>query len=1115
MIGAMTARDPARPPEGRAAVDRALRRTLLCIRAFDGAEALEATLATLRVPPDIVVVLDRAGSDETARICARAGIERIEVEPSRSVAASCNIGLDLARQRDCDFVLLVASGVRFVTDVARELVEAALANAAVAAVAPSRVLVDRATGARRLVYRAGWDLSTVTFAGDESHPHGDPRQLEADYGDWACALLRIAAVAEVGGFDERYGDRHGDADLGFRLRQAGHASVALPHAQVRQEQGADPAGDDAEAWRSRAVFVRTWLGLGLGRVARPRAGTVPWSTVDAQLHETLRRHGLLDPDRPPLVLGPPGTTPFGYLHTGCATDRVPEAWRQDLERHRAVLVPSRWVGEVVRASSAAEPRTVPLGIDPDVFHPWAGAERPSAEPTFLWLGRAEPRTGLDVMLTAWDRLLARMPKARLVVMGTGVLAFGGCNPAGTRAWKEFLVGDDDGRRISYREVIGPLSDRRRAALYRGVDALVCTSRSESFGLRIAEAMACGTAVVLPAYGGCRDLAHEGSLGFGGRLTVAAGVPGEAGRWWEPEVDAIVLRMEEACRPDGAAGREAGSELVRSRFTWRRTAFHLRSCLADLQERRDRSDASDPAARTAADLFTQALRLERDAVSGPAAGTRSRLPRRTRRALAGFDPAFYASRNEDVAAAGLDPLAHYVEHGWREDRDPSPHLSTGQLIRAHPEARRVLLERAYVGRPRTVLGIGIGHRPAAGPTLPPLPPRGGRRAPVARKRGILLTGYVEAWLGLGQSARGLARAMEEAGLPFALYPNNRHVRERFIGRFMESRYDLRAAYDVNVIELALEQLPEAMEELGPARTGASHNILRPYWELERLPPAMAGFLSGIHEVWAPTTFVAEAFRALFPGPVVLVPPVVDVSDPAPFGRERFGLEEGRFTILVTFDYNSTATRKNPLGAIRAFQAAFPDRSEPVVLVVKSTGEPDTWPRARAEIAAAREGDSRIVTLDGTMPRAEILALMAACDLYLSLHRSEGFGLGMAEAMALGKPVVATDYAGSRDFLTPETGYPVAVAMRRLRDGEYPHGDGQSWAEPVPEAAAAALREGYRDPEGRARRARTGQLFVREHHGRAAVGRILRRLLSDRLPAPRWGAALLDRIAPRRE
>ncbi|TXM64529.1 glycosyltransferase family 4 protein, partial [Methylobacterium sp. WL12] len=206
---------------------------------------------------------------------------------------------------------------------------------------------------------------------------------------------------------------------------------------------------------------------------------------------------------------------------------------------------------------------------------------------------------------------------------------------------------------------------------------------------------------------------------------------------------------------------------------------------------------------------------------------------------------------------------------------------------------------------------------------------------------------------------------------------------------------------------------------------------------------------------------------------------------------------------SFDYNSWPSRKNPIGVLEAFAKAFPG-NEDVGLIIKSTGAPEHSPQTRALVAAAAARDSRIRVIDSTLTRAEILSLIKQSDCYVSLHRAEGFGLGMAEAMALEKPVVGTNFSGNTDFLTDETGFPISYTLRALMDGEYTFTDHQSWAEPNVMEAAEVLQKVYRDPELRRMRAAAGRTFISTQFGPENIGR----LATNRL---RQVLAMLENVA----
>jgi glycosyltransferase involved in cell wall biosynthesis len=355
-------------------------------------------------------------------------------------------------------------------------------------------------------------------------------------------------------------------------------------------------------------------------------------------------------------------------------------------------------------------------------------------------------------------------------------------------------------------------------------------------------------------------------------------------------------------------------------------------------------------------------------------------------------------------------------------------------------------------------------------------------------GVLFIGYTEAGLGLGESLRGLIRSITTTGLPFAVYPFNRGVETRFIGRFAADRYDFDRRYQVNVIEMSADQVPAMFREIGLWKTAHSYNILRTYWELPAAPSEWTSMLDGIHEIWAPNQFVANAFRGIFRGPINIIPPCVEADTEETFERPHFAMDPDIFYFVFSFDYFSYSARKNPLSVVRAFQRAFPHQTEKVGLVIKSSGHADQYPDTSSAILLAAEDDARIRMIDTRFSRGEMLSFLRQSDCFVSLHRSEGFGLGMAEAMAFGKPVIGTDYSGSTEFLTESTGFPVSFSLRPVQLGEYIFADGQSWAEPDEAAAAEAMRRVFYDPQERHRRAIAGKALVEARYGRTNVGRM---------------------------
>jgi glycosyltransferase involved in cell wall biosynthesis len=351
-------------------------------------------------------------------------------------------------------------------------------------------------------------------------------------------------------------------------------------------------------------------------------------------------------------------------------------------------------------------------------------------------------------------------------------------------------------------------------------------------------------------------------------------------------------------------------------------------------------------------------------------------------------------------------------------------------------------------------------------------------------GALLVGYPKAEMGVGQALRGLAQACREAPIPFGVFDFGLNLPLRQQDDTLTGDITWSASFACNILCVNADQWPVAHATLGKEFFARRYNILRPFWELARLPSPWAFTLSGLQEIWAPTRFVAKAFASAVSCPVELIPVPVVVKLDNRLQRASFGLPKRRFLFLFFFDFASFITRKNPEGVIKAFKHAFPNGTDDVGLVIKvhggaAGGDRRTW-------LAEQAADPRISIIDQTLPREQVGTLMKLSDCFVSLHRSEGFGLGMAEAMALGKPVIGTDYSGNTDFLTEETGFPVAYRLVPVAPGAYPGSEDQVWAEPDIEHASWLMRRIVAGDDNVVERIEAGRRYMAEHHSPAAVG-----------------------------
>jgi glycosyltransferase involved in cell wall biosynthesis len=252
-----------------------------------------------------------------------------------------------------------------------------------------------------------------------------------------------------------------------------------------------------------------------------------------------------------------------------------------------------------------------------------------------------------------------------------------------------------------------------------------------------------------------------------------------------------------------------------------------------------------------------------------------------------------------------------------------------------------------------------------------------------------------------------------------------------------------------------------------------------------------------EIWAPTAFVRDAFTAGTDRPVVHIPVAISVPPNIEANRERFRIPKNSTAFLFAFDFSSYPDRKNPDAVLQAYLRAFgQDRDRRVSLIIKTMGNS---PHKRAILNSIRglaQTDKRVVLIDEVLTRTETHCLTKSCDVFISLHRSEGFGLGIAEAMAMGKAVIATDFSGSKDFVSTQTGFPIPYRLISVEPDQYPYFiEGQKWADPdIDEAARvmAQLADNIEAVTAVGERART---YMAQVHSPEAVGKVIANRLQD--------------------
>ncbi len=357
-------------------------------------------------------------------------------------------------------------------------------------------------------------------------------------------------------------------------------------------------------------------------------------------------------------------------------------------------------------------------------------------------------------------------------------------------------------------------------------------------------------------------------------------------------------------------------------------------------------------------------------------------------------------------------------------------------------------------------------------------------------GVNLIGLLRTQNGLGEHARAVRKGLEAAGILLLAKDCSFSgaISEEGDGAPVACAPD-KAAYGTNLFCFNPPQIFNSFAEMPAALTQRRYNIGYGYWELPRYPQEWLRSMNLLDEIWAPTQFLHRAISARASRPVVHMPIPLEMEIPPAAPRVQFGLPDAAFLFLFSFDVFSNTARKNPQAAIAAFQQAFPLGRSDVGLVIKVSTHAHmdaNRQEAFAALEALAAQDSRVHLVNRMLSRTELSQLMQCCDAYVSLHRAEGLGLGMAESMLLGRPVIATGYSGNMDFTLPAHACLVDYRMIPVGSGEYYDWEGQHWAEPDIAHAAAHMARLAENPEEARALGLKGRAYLRRHFSAQIVG-----------------------------
>lgn len=349
--------------------------------------------------------------------------------------------------------------------------------------------------------------------------------------------------------------------------------------------------------------------------------------------------------------------------------------------------------------------------------------------------------------------------------------------------------------------------------------------------------------------------------------------------------------------------------------------------------------------------------------------------------------------------------------------------------------------------------------------------------LAKVKGINLIGYFGKGFGLGESTRLIFEALKETNIPLCLISAN-----DLLGDVKDEVFlypiDNEFKYSINLFTVDAGHVGPIFLKYGWKTFKNRYNIGIFFWETTQATRLNLEGWEYMDEIWTTSRYMEKIFSKITSVPVYHIPqPLEPINQKRVSSKNSVNLPD-RFTFLFFFSFRSILERKNPQALIHAFQQAFPDRRD-VQLVIKSK-DSQQYPDELKQLLKTIETDSRIIWLDKVMDADERFDLMNCCDCYVSLHRSEGFGLTLSEAMLLEKPVIATAYSGNMDFMNEENSYLCSYQLVSIGEGNSPYPPSGLWAQPLIHDAAHLMRRAFTDPKEAVIKAKKGKEFIQHHH-----------------------------------
>ncbi len=330
-----------------------------------------------------------------------------------------------------------------------------------------------------------------------------------------------------------------------------------------------------------------------------------------------------------------------------------------------------------------------------------------------------------------------------------------------------------------------------------------------------------------------------------------------------------------------------------------------------------------------------------------------------------------------------------------------------------------------------------------------------------ENGINLVGMFGQGSGLGQSCRLVAKEVLKTKVPVNLI---NHFNYSFLPQTnhdFEKEYTSDFSKGINIFHVNMQELFMTYFQLGKEKWDRHYNIAFWLWEMQEFPEEWVPMINQLDEIWTPAEFVSDAVRKVTEKPVYTIPYAVEAPFDKRYNRAYFCLPEDKFLFLMLFDSNSISERKNPTGVIHAFKKAFPKGNNSVGLVVKIGNAREN---EIEEVKAELDGYN-VYFIEGMLDKIVVNSLIRCVDVYVSLHRAEGFGLVLAEAMILKTATIATNYSANTEFQNRDTSCLVDYKLIPVGKDIYPYKKEYLWADPDVNQAAEYMKKLYDDDKFR--------------------------------------------------